>query len=106
MHGKPEILNSDQGSQFTSEEFAGFVLAQDIRLSMDGKGRAIDNAFIERLWRSVKYEKLYLNPPNDGWELLLSLVEYFTYYYTQRRHLGIDTRIPQSLYRHTQTRTA
>jgi putative transposase len=102
MHGKPEILNTDQGSQFTSEQFADFVLSQDIRLSMDGKGRALDNAFIERLWRSVKYEKLYLNPPNNGWELHLSLVEYFTYYNTQRRHLGIDNRIPQLLYRHTQ----
>ena len=61
-HGHPEIINTDQGSQFTSEIFAGYVLKQGIRLSMDGKGRAIDNAFIERLWRSVKYEKIYLNP--------------------------------------------
>ena len=106
MHGKPEILNTDQGSQFTSEVFAGYVLDQGIRLSMDGKGRAIDNAFIERLWRSVKYEKLYLNPPSDGTELYLSLLEYFTYYNTQRRHLGIDNRTPQSLYKHIKSQAA
>ena len=106
IHGKPEIINTDQGSQFTSDTFAGYVLAQDIKLSMDGKGRALDNAFIERLWRSVKYEKLYLNPPEDGTELYLSLAEYFIYYNTQRRHLGIDNSIPKSLYRHTQTYAA
>ena len=66
LHGKPDIINTDQGSQFTSEIFAHYVVSQDIKLSMDGKGRAIDNAFIERLWRSVKYEKIYLNPPTDG----------------------------------------
>ena len=63
MHGKPEIINTDQASPFTSETFSEYVTSQQIRLSMDGKGRAIDNAFIERLWRSVKYEKLYLYPP-------------------------------------------
>ncbi len=65
-HGKPEIINTDQGSQFTADEFSSYVLNQEIKLSMDGKGRATDNAFIERLWRSVKYEKVYLNPPKDG----------------------------------------
>lgn len=98
-HGKPEIINTDQGSQFTSEVFAGYVLSQGIQLSMDGKGRAIDNAFIERLWRSVKYEKLYLNPPKDGTILYLSLVEYFNYYNRERRHSGIDDQIPVELYK-------
>jgi len=98
MHGKPEIINTDQGSQFTSEVFSNYVLKENIRLSMDGKGRAIDNAFIERLWRSVKYEKLYLNPPNDGIDLYLSLAEYFTYYNRERRHLGIKNKIPEQLY--------
>lgn len=98
MHGKPEIINTDQGSQFTSEIFSGYVLRQGIRLSMDGKGRAIDNAFIERLWRSVKYEKLYLNPPDDGLGLYLILAEYFNYYNMERRHVGIKNKIPKQLY--------
>lgn len=95
IHGKPEIVNTDQGSQFTSEVFANYVLSQGINLSMDGKGRAIDNAFIERLWRSVKYEKLYLYPPKDGTDLYLSLAEYFNYYNTERRHTGIEDQIPE-----------
>lgn len=98
MHGKPEIINTDQGSQFTSDIFANYVLDQGIDLSMDGKGRAIDNAFIERLWRSVKYEKLYLYPPKDGTDLYLLLAEYFNYYNIERRHSGIDDQIPEQLY--------
>jgi len=69
-YGAPEILNTDQGSQFTSEVFTRAVTQEaGVKLSMDGKGRAIDNVFIERLWRSLKYEYLYLNPPADGLEL-------------------------------------
>lgn len=98
MHGKPEIINTDQGSQFTSEIFSGFVLREGIRLSMDGKGRAIDNAFIERLWRSVKYEKLYLQPPVDGVDLYQLVLEYFQYDNYVRRHQGIDDQIPNKLY--------
>ena len=98
MHGRPEIINTDQGAQFTSDVFTQYVLNQQIRLSMDGKGRATDNAFIERLWRSIKYEKIYLNPPNDGTDLYLLLAEYFCYYNSQRRHTGIDNQIPQELY--------
>lgn len=97
-YGKPKIINTDQGSQFTSEIFANYVINQGISLSMDGKGRAIDNAFIERLWRSVKYEKLYLYPPKDGVGLYLSLAEYFNYYNVERRHSGIDDQIPEHLY--------
>lgn len=97
-HGKPEIVNTDQGSQFTSEIFANYVLSQGINFSMDGKGRAIDNAFIERLWRSVKYEKLYLYPPKDGTDLYISLAAYFNYYNTARRHSGIDNQIPEQLF--------
>ncbi|MEM6642782.1 MAG: IS3 family transposase [Bacteroidota bacterium] len=97
-HGKPDIINTDQGSQFTSVIFANYVLEENINLSMDGKGRAIDNAFIERLWRSVKYEKLYLNPPNDGTDLYLMIAEYFNYYNMERRHSGIDNHIPEELY--------
>lgn len=99
QHGKPEIINTDQGSQFTSEVFSAYVLGQGIRLSMDGKGRAIDNAFIERLWRSVKYEKIYLNPAKDGTDLYLQIAEYMDYYNNQRRHEGIDDEIPIEMYR-------
>lgn len=98
QHGKPEIINTDQGSQFTSDEFSSYVLNQGIRLSMDGKGRATDNAFIERLWRSVKYEKLYLSPPTDGLDLYLQMVEYFYYYNNERRHQSLDYEIPASRY--------
>jgi putative transposase len=98
IHGKPEIINTDQGSQFTSEVFTSFVLSNDIKLSMDGKGRAIDNVFIERLWRSVKYESIYLNPPESGIDLYRQLDHYFTRYNTQRRHQGINNQIPVERY--------
>ena len=68
-HGKPEILNTDQGSQFTSPFFTDFITGRDINFSMDGKGRAIDNIFSERFWRSIKYEKIYVEPSDDGLEL-------------------------------------
>lgn len=97
-HGKPEIINTDQGSQFTSEEFSGFVLNEEIRLSMDGKGRATDNAFIERLWRNVKYEKLYLSPPTDGIDLYQKLSDYFEYYNHERRHQSLEDQTPISRY--------
>lgn len=99
QHGRPEIINTDQGSQFTAEEFANYVLGQAIRLSMDGKGRATDNAFIERLWRNVKYEKIYLNPPKDGMDLYLLLADYFDYYNNRRRHQSIDYEIPAELFK-------
>lgn len=98
-HGKPGIINTDQGSQFTSEEFTSCVLGQEIKLSMDGKGRAKDNAFIERLWRNIKYEKLYLSPPKDGLDLYNQVAEYFHYYNTQRRHQSLKYEIPESFYR-------
>lgn len=98
MHGKPEIINTDQGSQYTSEIFVEAVLSAGIKLSMDGKGRATDNAFIERLWRSVKYEKVYLNPPVDGKHLDLMMQEYFEYYNNQRRHTSIEDEKPVEKY--------
>lgn len=103
QHGKPEIINTDQGSQFTAEVFSEYVLKQDILLSMDGKGRATDNAFIERLWRSVKYEKVYLNPPTDGTDLFLQVTDFMDDYNHQRRHEGIDYEIPVTLYREKTT---
>jgi len=98
QHGKPEIINTDQGSQFTSEAFTQCVLSNGIRLSMDGKGRAIDNAFVERLWRSVKYESVYLNPPDTGLDLYHLLKKYFHYYNNERRHTGISNQIPINYY--------
>lgn len=98
VHGKPEIINTDQGSQFTSEVFTNTVLSNDIKLSMDGKGRAIDNVFIERLWRSVKYESVYLNPPESGIHLYEQLKKYFDFYNNRRRHQGIDNQIPFKRY--------
>ena len=98
-HVKPEIINTDQGSQYTSEEFSQNVLQSGIRLSMDGKGRATDNAFIERLWRSVKYEKVYLNPPKDGVDLYLMLNDYLHYYNNERRHQSLNNERPIDHYR-------
>lgn len=97
-HGTPEILNTDQGSQFTSEVFTGFVTGSQIQMSMDGKGRAIDNIFIERLWRSVKYEQVYLYPSDDGLECYQGLKTYFDYYNYQRRHQSLDNSIPVQWY--------
>ena len=98
LYGKPELVNSDQGSQFTSELWISYLESEKIRISMDGKGRATDNIFIERLWRSVKYDYVYLNPANDGIELFRGLKEYFDYYNHRKTHQGIDRRIPASLY--------
>ena len=97
-YGKPEIVNTDQGSQFTADIFTNYVLSNEIKLSMDGKGRATDNAFIERLWRSVKYEKLYLNPPTDGMDLYQKLKEYMEYYNYQRRHQSLSDNRPAEVY--------
>ena len=97
-HGCPEILNTDQGSQFTSEVFVQAVLSNGIRLSMDGKGRAIDNAFIERFWRSLKYEKIYLNPPKDGTELYVLCAEYMEFYNHHRRHSSLEDKIPGDVF--------
>ncbi|PWW82166.1 hypothetical protein CR164_07485 [Prosthecochloris marina] len=99
VHGKPEILNTDQGSQFTSEVFTRTVIDKvGAKLSMDGKGRAIDNVFIERLWRSLKHEYLYLNPPSDGLELYQGLNHWFYEYNTERRHRSLNGEVPQSVY--------
>ena len=98
-HGKPEILNTDQGSQFTAYEFCDWVTHPDqgIKLSMDGKGRAIDNIFIERLWRSLKYEHVYLFPASDGLECYRGVSNYFEYYNNRRRHQSLDNEHPATL---------
>ena len=99
IHGKPEIINSDQGCQFTCKEWIEYLDKEDIQISMDGKGRAIDNIFIERLWRSVKYDYVYLWPANSGFELYKGLEEYFDYYNNELAHQGIGRQIPASLYK-------
>lgn len=97
-HGKPEIINSDQGSQFTCHEWIEYLEKEEIRISMDGKGRFIDNIFIERLWRSVKYDYVYIRIPSDGLELYQVLKDYFDYYNNRLCHQGIDHQIPAKRY--------
>jgi putative transposase len=97
-HGAPEIFNTDQGSQFTSALFTTYLLDNNIRVSMDGRGRAIDNVFIERLWRSVKQENIYLNAYETGKELFTGLKDYFDYYNHRRGHQSLDYRCPVELF--------
>ncbi len=97
-YGAPEIFNTDQGSQFTSDAFTGVLKHYDIRISMDGKGRWVDNVFVERLWRSVKYEEVYLNAYESITHARKSLAVYFNFYNTERRHQALDRRTPDSLY--------
>lgn len=97
--GKPQIVNTDQGAQFTSGDFTSAVLGNGIKLSMDGKGRAIDNIFIERFWRTIKYEHVYLNPTNDGKQLYKGIQTYINYYNMERRHESLSNNTPYSHYR-------
>jgi putative transposase len=97
-HGVPEIFNTDQGGQFTSEDFTGVLKRHDIRISMDGKGRWVDNVFVERLWRSVKYEEVYLKAYDGIAAARASLGRYFAFYNTERRHQSLDRRTPDSVY--------
>ena len=101
IYGYPEIINSDQGSQFTSEEYISLFSSDQIptRISMDGKGRCIDNIFIERLWRSVKYECIYLKAFEDGVALYNGLDEYFRFYNTERGHQSLNYKKPIELYK-------
>ena len=98
VHGKPDILNSDQGSQFTSEVYTTMLKDEGIQISMDGKGRAIDNIFIERLWRTVKYEHVYLHVYEDGLSLYKGLKHYFSFYNDERRHQSLNYETPLTLY--------
>jgi putative transposase len=95
---RPEIFNTDQGVQFTSEQFQAPLLAAQVRLSMDGRGRAFDNIFVERLWRTVKYEEVYLKDYRDVPEARRSLADYFLFYNDQRIHQALDYRTPQSVH--------
>jgi len=95
---KPEIFNTDQGSQFTGEAFTGLLQQHGIRISMDGKGSYNDNLFIERLWRSVKYEEVYLKAYQDGREARIGLGNYFRFYNTERPHQSHGYRTPAEVY--------
>ena len=95
---KPEIFNTDQGSQFTSEEFTGLLERHGVRISMDGKGRYSDNIFVERLWRTVKYEEVYLKAYSNGREAKASLDDYFRFYNNQRPHQALGYRTPAEVF--------
>jgi putative transposase len=97
--GTPEIFNTDQGSQFTSSDFTGRLLTAGITISMDGRGRALDNIFVERLWRTVKYEDVYLKAYQTPREVFCGLGGYFPYYNEERPHQALDYKTPIAVYR-------
>ena len=97
-YGKPEIFNTDQGSQFTSLDFTNILNDNNIRISMDGRRRWMDNIFIERLWRSVKYEDIYLKAYGSIADVRKGLKDYFERYNSWRRHQGLDERTPDEVY--------
>lgn len=95
--GMPEIFNTDQGSQFTSENFTNELNSRNIAISMDGRGRALDNVFIERLWWTVKYENIYPKDYSDGHQLYKGIAGYFTYYNNERKHSSLDKHTPNEV---------
>ena len=97
-YGMPEIVNTDQGSQFTAEEFTDVVLKRGVKLSMDGKGAWRDNVFVERLWRSVKYERVYLKAYDSVSAARTDIAQYFDWYNTQRPHSSLDDQTPAQMY--------
>ena len=101
VQGRPDIFNTDQGSQFTAQAFTSRLEAAEVRVSMDGRGRALDNVFIERLWRSVKYEDVYLYEYETVAELEQGLRGYFTFYNQERAHQGLSYRYPVEVYKGT-----
>lgn len=98
IYPAPAIFNTDQGSQFTSDTFTAVLLAANIQISMDGKGRAIDNIFVERIWRTVKYEDIYLKAYADGWELEAGLRAYFEFYNCRRFHQALAYLTPEQVF--------
>jgi len=96
--GRPEIFNTDQGAQFTADAFTTVLKNHDIAISMDGKGRWVDNVFVERLWRSVNYEDVYLRAYETPADLRAGLTRYFAFYNTRRRHTALDRRTPDAVY--------
>ena len=99
-HGKPEILNTDQGSQFTSAEFTSVLINNAISISMDGKGAWRDNVFVERFWRTIKYEEVYLRAYDGVGEARQSIGRYIAFYNARRPHAALDGRTPDQAYSH------
>jgi putative transposase len=97
-HGTPEIFNTDQGSQFTSTDFIKVLAAREIKISMDGKGAWRDNVFVERLWRSIKYEEVYLRAYASVSEARAGIGRYLTFYNSRRPHSSLDGRTPDQAY--------
>jgi len=97
-HGRPEIFNTDQGSQFTSFNFTGALKDAGVAISMDGRGRCMDNIFIERLWRSLKYEAVYLHDLTDGFKAERVIGEWIGFYNTERPHSSLDGQTPAEAY--------
>jgi len=97
-HGKPEVFNTDQGSQFTSEDFTGVLKSEDIAISMDGKGRCSDNIMIERFWWSLKYEDIYLKDYKEMPQLYKGLIYYFEFYNTRRLHESLNYMTPKEIH--------
>lgn len=97
-HGRPEVFNSDQGSQFTSTAFTDVLKRESVTISMDGRGRALDNIFVERLWRNVKYEDVYLKGYANMAELTVGLAQYFAFYNTERPHQALGYQTPHHVY--------
>lgn len=97
-YGRPDIFNTDQGSQFTSNEFTGILKSNNIQISMDGKGRWVDNVFIERLWRSLKYEEVYLKAYDTPKEAKDGIGEWMRFYNNKRTHQALDRKTPEQVY--------
>lgn len=97
-HGTPEIFNTDQGSQFTSTEFIEVLAAREIKISMDGKGAWRDNVFVERLWRTIKYEEVYLRAYASVSEARAGIGRYLSFYNTRRPHSALDGKTPEQAY--------
>ena len=98
VYGTPGIFNTDQGSQFTSDAFTGVLIKNEVKISMDGRGRALDNIFVERLWRTVKYEEVYLKQHNSMQDLLIGLTQYFLFYNQERLHQALGYKTPDVVY--------
>ena len=104
IHGRPEIINSDQGCQYTSAVWTQFLDANEIKISMDGKGRALDNIWIERFWKSLKYDYVYLNPAEDGFELYKGVQNHLSYYNDKIHHTTGET--PNERYKRSRLNAA
>jgi len=98
-YGRPQIINSDQGSQYTSELYVNCLKNNDVAISMDGKGRVIDNIYIERFWRTLKYEKIYLCPTSDPHQLYNNINQFINYYNNQRKHTSLSNHTPGEVFR-------